>query len=68
MARLKSQVSTAVRNVMSQVGTLDMDKKIKALENDAEMSTRDKVSSQTPSEKKARRQRRFHMLAKKKLV
>jgi len=26
------------------------------------------VSSQTPSEKKARRQRRFHMLAKKKLA
>jgi hypothetical protein len=65
MARLKSQVSTAVRNVMSQVGTLDMDKKIKALENDAEMSTRDKVSSQTPAEKRKRRQRRFHMLRSK---
>ena len=65
MARLKSQVSTAVRNVMSQVGTLDMDKKIKALENDAEMSTRDKVSSQTPAEKRKRRQRRFHMLRNK---
>ena len=26
------------------------------------------IASQTPSEKKARRQRRFHMLAKKKLV
>jgi hypothetical protein len=65
MARLKSQVSTAVRNVMSQAGTLDMDKKIKALENDAEMSTRDKVSSQTPAEKRKRRQRRFHMLRSK---
>ena len=52
MARLKTQAATALRNITSQDS---LDKEIKHLE----------VAAQTPSERKKRRTRRFHMLGNK---
>ena len=52
MSTLKSQMSTAMRNIVSQKG---LDKEIKRLE----------VAAQTPAERKSRRTRRFHMLRNK---
>ena len=61
MSTLKSQMSTAMRNIVSQKGKLSLekedslDKEIKRLE----------VASQTPKERRARQNRRFHMLRNK---
>jgi len=52
MARLKSQMASAIRNAVTS-DTLD--KEIKRLD----------VAAQTPSERKSRRTRRFHMLRTK---
>jgi len=52
MARLKTQAATALRNITSQDS---LDKEIKRLD----------VAAQTPSERKKRRTRRFHMLGNK---
>ena len=52
MARLKSQMATALRNAATS-DTLD--KEIKRLD----------VAAQSPKERKARRTRRFHMLRTK---
>ena len=53
MARLKTQMATAMRNLASQTDSLD--KEIKRLD----------IAAQTPSERKKRRTRRFHMLQNK---
>ena len=53
MARLKTQAATALRNIASQTDSLD--KEIKRLD----------IAAQTPSERKKRRTRRFHMLENK---
>jgi len=61
MSTLKSQMSTAMRNIVSQKGKLSLekedslDKEIKRLE----------VASQTPKERRARQNRRWHMLRNK---
>jgi hypothetical protein len=61
MSTLKSQMSTAMRNIVSQKGKLSLekedslDKEIKRLE----------VASQTPKERRARQNRRWHMLKNK---
>ena len=61
MARLKTQMSTAMRNIASQKSKLrlgkedSLDKEIKRLD----------IAAQTPSERKKRRTRRFHMLGNK---
>jgi hypothetical protein len=52
MARLKPQLGTALRNAVTS-DTLD--KEIKRLE----------VAAQTPKERRARRDRRYHMLRNK---
>jgi len=61
MARLKTQTASAVRNWASQEGKLSLgkedslDKEIKRLE----------VAAQTPKERRARQNRRWHMLRTK---
>ena len=55
MARLKTQMATALRNTATS-DTLD--KEIKHLE----------VAAQSPKERRARRTRRFHMLKNKPLA
>ena len=61
MARLKTQMSTAMRNIASQKSKLSLgkedtlDKEIKRLD----------IAAQSPSERKSRRTRRFHMLRNK---
>ena len=61
MSTLKSQMSTAMRNIVSQKGKLSLekedslDKEIKRLEG----------ASQTPKERRARQNRRWHMLRNK---
>ena len=52
MARLKTQAATALRNITSQDS---LDKEIKRLE----------VAAQTPKERRARQNRRWHMLRTK---
>ena len=54
MARLKTQMSTAMRNIASQKRDT-LDKEIKRLD----------IAAQSPSERKSRRTRRFHMLRNK---
>jgi len=55
MARLKTQVATAMRNWASQGSKDSLDKEIKRFD----------VAAQTPAERKKRRTRRFHMLGNK---
>ena len=55
MARLKTQMATAMRNLASQGSKDSLDKEIKRLD----------IAAQTPSERKKRRTRRFHMLQNK---
>ena len=55
MARLKTQVATAMRNWVSQGSKDSLDKEIKRFD----------VAAQTPAERKKRRTRRFHMLGNK---
>ena len=52
MARLKSQMASAIRNAVTSDA---LDKEIKRLD----------VASQSPKERRARQNRRFHMLRNK---
>ena len=61
MARLKTQMATAMRNLASQKGKLSLGKEDSL---DKEIKRFD-VAAQTPSERKSRRTRRFHMLRNK---